>query len=90
MRRKIFDVLADDFLSTHEIPFLLQLACERRHRCRYFFRQLDAPTPQRQNIENQIFYDTVQKMGVNLVSSDDDDHSNCCKTVSNKYPCSGF
>ena len=81
-----------DFLSTHEIPFSVSAGHVKEGTdVVIFFLQLYAPTPQRQNIENQIFYDTVQKMGVNFVSSDDDGHSKLLQdSIKNKYPCSGF
>ncbi len=86
-----------DFLSTHGIPFSISAGHVKEGRdVVIFFRQLDAPTPQRQNIENQIFYDTVQKMGILFVPFDSDsvnsyDSSKLIQdSVKNQYPCSGF
>jgi radical SAM protein with 4Fe4S-binding SPASM domain len=80
-----------DFLSEHSIPFSTTAGhISEGTEVVLFFRQLDAPNPQKQNRENYIFYETIKKLGIPLLTTVAKEDNSIDEHVKNNYPCSGF
>ena len=88
-----FVIFWRDFLSKHQISFRVAAGhVPEGTDVILFFRQLDAPTAERQKIENRIFYETIKKFGLDF--SEKDTHLDLGfdleNAIQNHLPCSGF